>query len=202
MKIFYTYILVDTRKPGHFTYEGCSMSFLYEPFYVGKGHGDRFRDLCNRNLHVERLMKLLGPASGYSVILHNNVEPALLEDLSFLREVEFISFIGRCDKNSGPLLNVTDGGEGSSGAIFSVEYRKKLSEAQKRRAPASEETRKRISVSNSGKKRTWSVPGFGGHTHSTKTRSLMSDTRKGKPWSQKKIESAIRRGWRVANATN
>ena len=36
---FYVYALLDPRKPGRYEYK--DICFLYEPFYIGKGCGDR-----------------------------------------------------------------------------------------------------------------------------------------------------------------
>ena len=37
--VFYTYVYVDTRRPGNFSYKilGETLTFSYEPIYVGKG---------------------------------------------------------------------------------------------------------------------------------------------------------------------
>lgn len=45
---FYVYALLDPRKPGKYKYG--EYEFDYEPFYVGKGSGDR----CEH--HLPRLM--------------------------------------------------------------------------------------------------------------------------------------------------
>ena len=123
---FYTYILVDTRKPGRFTYDGCNISFLYEPFYVGKGQGFRYRDTSSRNDHVCNLMNLLGDSS---IVVHfSEFEPCLSEDLAFSLEVSLISLIGRRDLGTGPLLNLTDGGEGRIGFVFTDDLRSLISD--------------------------------------------------------------------------
>ena len=33
----YVYAYLDPRKPGKYSYKGLNVSFLYEPFYIGKG---------------------------------------------------------------------------------------------------------------------------------------------------------------------
>jgi hypothetical protein len=34
---------MDPRKPGKYTYDGLDICFLWEPFYIGKGKGDRIK---------------------------------------------------------------------------------------------------------------------------------------------------------------
>ena len=128
-RVFYTYILVDLRKPGRYTYDDCNLSFLYEPFYVGKGTGERY--CTGKNDYANRVMKILGPPSLYSILIKfDGVEELLSEDLSFLHEVRFIKQIGRSDLRKGPLLNFTDGGEGPSGLKMSPESRMRMSLAK------------------------------------------------------------------------
>lgn len=62
MKKYYTYVLLDPFSPGHWEYE--NYTFGYEPFYIGKGTGDR----CDR--HVKESCKLI--IKGYSHISHKN----------------------------------------------------------------------------------------------------------------------------------
>jgi len=47
----YVYVLLDPRKIGKFCYEGLSMSFLYEPFYIGKGQAYRIDAHVYEALH-------------------------------------------------------------------------------------------------------------------------------------------------------
>jgi len=42
-KEYYVYCYMDPRKPGKYTYDGLDICFLWEPFYIGKGKGDRIK---------------------------------------------------------------------------------------------------------------------------------------------------------------
>lgn len=96
------------------------------------------------------------------------------------------------EQNSFGCYNLTDGGEGSTGRLYSEETRKKMSEAKKgnqfRKGKChSEETKKKISETNKGKKmseearKKISDAGKGRH-HSEEAKKKMSEARKGKHW--------------------
>jgi hypothetical protein len=88
-------------------------------FYVGKGIGDRAWDHYGRNKHWTNTVK----THGYEVkILAEN----LSEDKAFHLEKTLIEFYGRKDLKKGTLVNWTDGGEGTSGRIYSEETKRKI----------------------------------------------------------------------------
>jgi hypothetical protein len=144
---FYVYVYLDPRKPGKYLYENCNCSFLYEPFYVGKGgkgdHGKYRR--WRQHTQIIRLKEKDKTSNLFKYnkiknILDQGFEPAIIiyerfEDEHDALEVErkLISIIGRKDLKKGPLTNFTDGGEGQIN--ISEETRKRLSEAQKGRIP-------------------------------------------------------------------
>ena len=85
------------------------------PFYVGKGKGYR----C---LSVDRSQwwqNVVNKHNYYIVIDSIN----LTEEQAFLREKELVIKFGR-KQNGGTLVNLTDGGEGVSGKIYTDEERK------------------------------------------------------------------------------
>jgi hypothetical protein len=47
------------------------------------------------------------------------------------KEIEFIKLYGRINLGTGTLANFTDGGDGTTNKIFSIEYRKKISEGRR-----------------------------------------------------------------------
>jgi hypothetical protein len=128
-RIFYVYI--------HYTADDNV------PFYVGKGYADRAYVTKGRNEWWNNIVN----KHGYNVeIIHEN----LTDEEAIKIEIETIAKIGRRDKKEGPLVNLTDGGEGPSGCIISEETRNKLKAAQRGRKH-SEETRKKLSNSLKGK---------------------------------------------------
>ncbi len=127
---FYVYVLLDTRRPGNFQYG--RFTFDYEPFYVGKGKGRRdishFR-LGNINKD-QNLKKNLKRIHKIRKILELGLPPKVVriktnatEQVAFKLECRAIEIIGRGSK--GPLCNLTDGGEGTSGYVYTEEGRKK-----------------------------------------------------------------------------
>lgn len=132
------------------------------PFYVGKGIGTR----AYRTNHRSRWWSSIAVKYGYEVkIIASN----LLEDEAFELEMFLISEIGRSDLNLGPLVNMTNGGDGVSGYKFTEEQKKTLSDTHKGEkshmygkkgelchlfgTKASDETKQKMSLAQKGKKR-------------------------------------------------
>lgn len=115
---FYTYVYLDPRKIGNFIYN--DLKFGYEPFYVGKGKGNRCFSGINdkhKGLKKAKIASIINEGLYPIVIkLYNNIT----EEESFVREIELIKLIGRLDQNNGPLTNMTDGGDGTSGRIDTI----------------------------------------------------------------------------------
>lgn len=86
------------------------------PYYIGKGYGNRaWRK--HEGISVPK-------DNTYIIIMEQN----LTELGAFALERRYIRWYGRkdCKNNLGPLLNKTDGGEGSSGRIVSEATRDKI----------------------------------------------------------------------------
>ena len=125
MEEFYVYVFFDTRKYGKYKYG--EYVFDYEPFYVGKGKGDRFKEIYGkrRNLYFNNKAKKIERESEIGLLSLKVFEGTETDCLR--REVAIINTIGRIDLGMGPLTNLTAGGEGITGLIFSEEHKKKLS---------------------------------------------------------------------------
>jgi len=169
------------------------------PYYIGKGKGNRA---------YRRKRNDIKPPKDKSRILI--LKKNLTEEEAFKHEVYMIAVFGRKDLGTGILHNRTDGGEGMSGfthseetkrkmmektvpensrkkiskalkgRTFSVEHRRKLSDAQRGEKShsygkiASEETRRKLSIARKGDKN----PNYGKIT-SEETRRKLSEAHKG-----------------------
>ena len=127
MNEYYVYALLDTRKPGPFKWG--RYTFEYEPFYLGKGKGRRrYSHFCNvnkdnvpksRKNRTIRKIELVTGAPPKSVIVQKDLTDRQALDL----EIKLIKRIGRLNLKTGPLTNLTDGGEGVTGLKHSIEYK-------------------------------------------------------------------------------
>lgn len=135
---------MDRNK--YFVYAHYKIGSL-DPFYIGKGIGNRETSTHGRNKYWRNIVKKYG----YTIkIISKNLEPSDATNI----EIFWIDFFGRKDKNKGTLVNCTDGGDGVHGRV--------IKESDKRYGinnpfygkSHSKETILKISQSN--KKRIWS----------------------------------------------
>lgn len=179
----YVYIYLDPRKPGEYKYG--KYIFGFEPIYVGKGKGWRINDHINyvksnkprtRNrLKFNKIRKILD--SGYEPIamkIANNLSDSDAYNL----ERELISLIGRIDLETGPLTNLTDGGEGECGYKFTEDQRAHLSQAHTGKR-LTKEHKRNIGLAV---KRRWENEEY---------RELMSSVHTGKKMSKSSIEKRV-----------
>ena len=110
-----------------------------EVFYVGKGFGNRAWTQCNRSLHWFNTTRKHG-------VTVEIVADFLQEWYAHELECELIAMHGRRDLGYGPLVNLTDGGEGASGIIPSSRTKAKLRERSQRLAADPEWRSKRKEV--------------------------------------------------------
>lgn len=122
-----------------------------EPIYVGKGKDVRcVSHLKRRDIHpLTHRLRYMAKNDVYPII---KLIPCESEELAYLVEEEAINKYGRKDLGMGPLLNLTDGGEGRS-AKHSERTKQKISAAnkgKKRTSPVSDQTRSNISAALKG----------------------------------------------------
>lgn len=92
-----------------------------EVFYIGKGEGNRHKSKQGRNPYWHNIVK----AHGYTIEILEHYES---EDEAFQAEQDLIAELGRKDLGKGLLVNMSDGGEGASGAVRTPEQRLRYSE--------------------------------------------------------------------------
>ena len=149
MSIFIYYIYAYLREDG-------------TPYYIGKGKEDRAYS-SNHYMSV--------PKDKSKIVF---LETNLSEIGALALERRYISWYGRKDNNTGILRNLTDGGEGASGAIRSAETKNKIRIANMKEN-LSKETRKKRSDAVRGEKN----PVYGKRwTNSLESRKKISEARK------------------------
>jgi hypothetical protein len=155
-------------------------------FYVGKGRLKRAWT-TKRNPHWVNVVN----KHGYSVEIHKS---GLSDDEATKLEIALILAIGRRDLGTGPLVNMTPGGDGLSNP--SPEIRAKMSAASRGRK-ASPETRAKMSEAHrniSDETRARISAGGKGRIHSPETRAKIIAANKGKvksPETLDRIKSAL-----------
>jgi len=108
------------------------------PYYIGKGEGNRIDSPKGRRFK-------LPPKDQRKVLAGSLTEPEAFE-----YEIALIHCLGRKDQGAGCLRNLTDGGDGPSGAVRSPEHRAKISAFQTGRIRSPEHQAK-ISAANKGR---------------------------------------------------
>ena len=153
---YYVYVLLDTRKPGTYTYG--RFTFDYEPFYIGKGSG-------NRKLHTGRAVGNPLKRRIIDRIREEGLKPKgryvrkdLTEEKAFALERKLIALIGRRYEKAGPLANLTAGGEGFTAPVREAEEKRKRNwrKAMDARTPeqkAATAEKLRSAVADGGKER-------------------------------------------------
>lgn len=130
--IFYTYVYLDPRKPGNYSYCNGNINFDYEPFYVGEGYGRRYENHIKEakkkqnkkgNQHKLNIIRQIWKKLDQDPIIifyERGVNKLISQHLECL----LIAKIGRQDLDKGPLTNLTDGGDGNIGSIKTDKWKK------------------------------------------------------------------------------
>jgi group I intron endonuclease len=133
-----------------------------DPFYIGKGKDRRaYSHLYPSSLKSksQKNHKIKKALANQKTILVEFLKSALSENDAFMWEWFYIAEFGRKDLHFGPLLNLTDGGDGnSSGMQATTATKRKMSE-------------QRVGDKNH----------FFGKTHSPETKIKQSIAKKGRP---------------------
>lgn len=131
---YYIYVYLDPRKPGRYSYINLDISFLFEPIYIGLGkNGRKIAHLENKRLEVNspknsKLKKIINETDFNIKDYIFEVKSNLDHSEAVLQEIFFIKNIGRLDLLTGPLTNLTGGGEGVKNA--SSVTKQKMSKAK------------------------------------------------------------------------
>ena len=166
-------------------------------FYVGKGthcRTGRVRAISPRSRTGwwHSAVRKYGGFTAHTVFETGSERDALC------KEAELIAAYGRRDLEKGPLVNLTDGGDGKTGYVMPPETKLRLSRWNTGRA-MSAGTRDRIRRSNSGKRHTHETRekisrANLGRAVSTVTRKKIADALRGRPLSagtKEKISAAL-----------
>ena len=156
------------------------------PYYVGKGKGNRAYRKHRSGMRVK-----VPPPERIKLVYTN-----LTEDIAFTKEKELILEYGKLYNNTGILMNITDGGEGSSGRKHTEDSKRKISKSLKDNINAlgsepwnkgktglqahTEETKKVLSELNKGRT-PWNKGKPGLQKHSEETKKKISELHKGRP---------------------
>lgn len=163
-----------------------------QPCYIGKGRNGRWKQHLTNSSNI-RLKRIIAKNGGE--IPHVKIHVGLTCEQANEYEKALIKAIGRA--SLGPLVNLTDGGEGNQGWVPSDETKRKNAESSRKRIAASPELRARLAaVLNSPEVRAKIKYVNLGRKASTETRTKMSLARIGRKLSPESIEqgAAKRRG--------
>ncbi len=115
-----------------------------EVFYIGIGiKKNRINSISSRNSFWHNIVNKCGM---YSEIIEDNIS----WEMACEREKFWIKHYGRKNNNTGILVNMTDGGEGTLGNIMSIETKDKIRQKSLGRK-LSKEHKLKISESHKGK---------------------------------------------------
>jgi hypothetical protein len=171
------------------------MAYLYrhirldknEPFYIGIGSDSMGK--YTRSKSKESRSKYWHNIVGKTEYRIDIVCDELSYKEAIAKEIEFISIYGRIS-NGGILCNLTNGGEGTVGVIYSDETKRKMSLAKKGTMPKhliGLSTGKKLTDEHKEKLRLKST----GQVKSAECRAKISAKQKGRVWTQEHKQKCI-----------
>jgi hypothetical protein len=162
MNKFYVYLYLDIND---------------EPFYVGKGSGNRVK-ISKTKLKQQPFLKNKIDKVGIDNVKIHFLNENITEEEAFMWERYWIKYIGRRSKKEGSLCNLTDGGEGHSGFVQSEDTRKKRRELMigNLHALGSKHPNKKLSEQQKTRLRELRT----GCKHTVETKQKMSQSRMGR----------------------
>lgn len=114
--MFYVYVYRDPRPTKN-----------NQPVYVGKGTGDRDLSHWSRGSHNKPFQDFIAHLKARELVaLCERVLETEDEQEAFTKEIELIALYGRRNLSTGTLFNLTDGGEGATGAVRTAEEKEFL----------------------------------------------------------------------------
>jgi len=142
-----------------------------EPFYIGIGNQPNHKRAYDYSKNrINKIWLDIVNKSEYEV-------EVLFDELSWEeaceKEKEFIALYGRKDLKTGSLANMTEGGDGVIGILFTDEHKRKIGEKSKGRI-YSVETRKKMSNAQIGNEK-WKL-----RTITDETKRKISEANKGR----------------------
>lgn len=125
---YYVYVYLDPRKNGDYKYG--EYEFEHEPFYVGKGTDNRWKEHLSPSIKkinpfkYRKIQKIIRETGNIPIIIKYRNE--LTEKESLQLEIKMIKIIGRKDLKTGPLVNMSDGGETCNRRTIPKNVREKI----------------------------------------------------------------------------
>lgn len=142
---FYCYIYLDPRYPATYHKEysytlpsGKVVTFTHKPFYVGKGKSYRLVGHLSESKKETKKYKNSYKNNIINKLYRLGLKPIIKPTASLVTEATALAFeinliagIGRHTTKTGPLTNVTHGGEGCSGVVYTKKDRAAISAKSK-----------------------------------------------------------------------
>ncbi len=143
----YVYIYLNPLKPGRYDYltpSGRLLVFDFEPFYVGKGKGGRayahLKEATEPTSKSHKCCTLRKIWAAGEIPIIKVSKSRMSHFMAQAYEIDWIAGVGRRNKKTGPLTNLTDGGEGGSGYVPTQDTRRRLSLGQLNRTDVQKHT--------------------------------------------------------------